>query len=109
MIQPPIAFRVRNHERPALEVRVNFGLLTGRGVTPAEIDDLARELRDVVPTFEIVSEERHEFGDAIEAAVHQVVVEASSATDDVAMDVVGLSERWARACFDTRHTDLTEL
>ena len=109
MIQPPIAFRVRDHERPALEVRVNFGLLTGREVTPAEIDDLARELRGVVPSFEIVSEDRHEFGDAIEAAVHQVVVEAPSATDDVAMDVVGLSERWARACFDTRHIDLTEL
>jgi hypothetical protein len=109
VIQPPIAFRVREHERPGLEVRVNFGLLTGREATPAEIDDLAHELRRIVRSFEIVAEQRHEFGDAVEAAVHQVVIETAAAPDDVAFEVVGAAERWARACFDMRHSDLSEL
>ena len=109
MIQPPIAFRVREHERPGLEVRVNFGLLTGRDVTPAEIDDLAHELRDILPSFEIVAEQRHEFGDDVEVSVHQVVIETAGDSNDVAMDVVGTAERWARACFDARHSDLSEL
>jgi hypothetical protein len=109
VIQPPIAFRVREHERPGLEVRVNFGLLTGRDATPAEIDDLARELRRIVRSFEIVAEQRHEFGDDVEVSVHQVVIETAAVPDDVAVDVVGTAERWARACFDMRHADISEL
>jgi hypothetical protein len=105
-MDPAIAFRVREHERPALEVRVNFGVLTGRQVTPAEIDDLARELRRLVPSFEIVSEERHEFGDDREVSLHQVVIEIGDGSDDVAMDVVGAAERWARACYGFRHIEM---
>ena len=59
MDEPSIAFRLREHEEPGLEVRVNFGVYAGRHATPAEIDDLAHLLRDVVPTFAIVAEERH--------------------------------------------------
>jgi hypothetical protein len=105
-MDPAIAFRVRQHERPALEVRVNFGVLTGRPVTPAEIDDLARELRKLVPSFEIVAEERHEFGDDREVSLHQVVIEIGDGSDDVAMNVVGTAERWAQACYAVRHIDL---
>jgi len=109
VIQPPIAFRVREHERPGLEIRVNFGLLTGREATPAEIDDLARELRRIVRSFEIVAEQRHQFGDDVEVSVHQVVIETAASSDDVADEVVGTAERWARACFDARHADISEL
>ena len=109
MIQPPIAFRVREHERPGLEVRVNFGLFTGRDATAAEIDDLAHERRNILPSFEIVAEQRHEFGNDVEVSVHQVVIETTGASDDVAMEVVEAAERWARACFDARHSDLSEL
>jgi hypothetical protein len=104
-MDPAVAFRVREHERPALEVRVNFGVLTGRQVTPAEIDDLARELRNLVPSFQIVSEERHEFGDDREVSLHQVVIETNGG-DNVAMDVVGAAEQWARACYDARHIEI---
>lgn len=104
MIDPVVAFRVREHEQPALEVRVNFGVLAGRQVTPAEIDDLARELRKIAPTFEIVAEQRHEFGGGLEASVHQVVIEIPD--DEAAMDVVGIAERWARACYEARHLDI---
>lgn len=101
---PVVAFRVRAHERPALEVRVNFGVLTGRPVTPAEIDNLAHELRELTPTFEIVAEDRHEFGGGREASVHQVVIEMTD--DESAMDVVAVAEQWARACYAVRHVDL---
>jgi hypothetical protein len=104
--EPAVAFRVREHERPGLEVRVNFGVLTGRQVTPAEIDDLARALRKLVPSFQVVSEERHEFGDDREVSLHQVVIEVAGSGDDVAMDVVGEAERWAQACYQARHIDL---
>ena len=104
MIDPVVAFRVREQEQPALVVRVNFGVLTGREVTPAEIDDLARDLSKLAPTFEIVSEERHEFGGGLETSVHQVVIELQD--DAAAMDVVGVAERWARACYDARHIDV---
>jgi len=109
MTDPAVAFRVREHERPHLMVRVNFGVLTGRQATPAEIDDLAHELRAVAPSFQIVAEERHEFGEDVETSLHQVVIETEAAGDDVAMDVVAIADRWARACFEARHSDLTEL
>jgi hypothetical protein len=105
-MDPAVAFRVREHERPALEVRVNFGVLTGRPVTPAEIDDLAHELRGLVPSFEIVAEERHEFGGDREVSLHQVVIEIAESRDDLAMDVVGVAERWASACYEARHIEI---
>ena len=106
MTEPAVAFWVRDHERPRLEVRVNFGVLTGRQVTPAEIDDLARLLRTIAPTFEIVAEDRHEFGDSIEVSVHQVVIEMRETGDDVAKDVIGTAEIWASACYQARHIDI---
>jgi hypothetical protein len=106
LMEPATAFRVREHERPGLEVRVNFGMLTGREATRTEIDHLAHALRRLAPSFEIVSEERHEFGGDSEASLHQVVIEMTSVDDDVAIDVVGVAERWARACWAERHVDL---
>ena len=58
--EPAISLFVREHEEPGIEVRVNFGLFAGRHATPAEIDDLAASLRELVPEFAIVAEERHE-------------------------------------------------
>jgi hypothetical protein len=106
MSEPAVAFRVHEHERPGLEVRVNFGVLTGRQVTPPEIDDLARLLHTISSTFEIVSEERHEFGDSIEMSVHQVVIEMADAGDDHADDVIGTAELWARSCYQARHIEI---
>ena len=73
--EPAISILVRDHDEPGIEVRVNFGVFAGRHATPAEIDELALALRESVPSFAILSEERHEFGDGVEASVHQVVVE----------------------------------
>lgn len=105
-MEPVIAFRVLEHERLAVEVRVNFGVLTGRQVTAAEIDDLAHALRDIVPSFEIVAEQRHEFSDDREVSLHQVVIETADGSDDVAMLVIGAAERWALACHKARHIEI---
>lgn len=108
MKEPAVALRVREHEDPAVEVRVNFGVFAGRHATPAEIDDLARTLRGLLTSFAIVAEERHEFGSAVEASVHQVVVEVAREHVDRDPDV--LAERivlaangWALECIAARH------
>ncbi|HZC30056.1 MAG TPA: hypothetical protein VE261_00965 [Gaiellaceae bacterium] len=108
-MEAAVAFRVREQPRAALEVRVNFGLFAGRGATPAEIDDLARSLKDVLDAFEVVAEERHEFGGAVEASVHQVAIHADEDSDDAALRVVEAAERWANECFASRSSDLSDV
>src|SRR3954451_16653284 len=44
----PLAFVAQQHDPPALEVRINFGVATGRTATPAEVDRLAALLLDEV-------------------------------------------------------------
>jgi hypothetical protein len=113
MTEPSIAFRVREHAGPALEVRVNFGVFAGRNATQAEIDDLAHSLNEVVETFAILAEERHEFGGAVETSIRQVVIEVNG--DDVGEDadllserIVARAEQWASDCIRSR-SDLGEL
>jgi hypothetical protein len=105
--EPTIALRVPEPEEQALRVRVNFGLFAGRHATPAELDELARALRELVPAFALVSEERHEFADLVEAAVHQVLIEVPAAQTGAERDV--LAERivlvagdWATDCIASR-------
>jgi hypothetical protein len=108
-----LAFCVTEHEAPALEVRVNFGVFAGRQATPAEIDDLARSLHDIVDSFEIVAEERHEFGGEVEAMLRQIVIKVAEAYvgDDVDLlcdRVLARAEAWANACIASR-ADLGDL
>jgi hypothetical protein len=105
--EPAIALRVREHEEPALEVRVNFGVFAGRHATPAEIDELAGVLREFVAAFAIVAEERHEFGNSVEASLHQVVVEvprehAGNEPDVLAERIVLAANGWALECIADR-------
>lgn len=105
--EPAIALRTREHDEPAVEVRVNFGVFAGRDVTPAEIDDFARSLHGLVPAFSIVAEQRHEFGGAMEASLHQVVVEvprehAGGEPDVLAERIVLLANGWALDCIEAR-------
>ncbi len=106
--EPAISLRVREHEEPGIEVRVNFGVFAGRHATPAEIDELAMALRELVPAFAIVAEDRHEFTDAAEAAVHQVVIElprehAGLEPDVLAERIVLAANGWALDCIASRH------
>ena len=113
LTEPALAFRVEDHDRPALEVRVNFGVFAGRNATQAEIDDLARVLHDVVASFAVVAEERHEFGGAREAALRQIVIEverefAGEDEDLLAERIVARAEAWARDSIRSR-SNLGEL
>lgn len=106
--EPAISLLVREHDEPGIEVRVNFGVFAGRHATPAEIDGLAMALRGFLASFAIVSEERHEFGGAVEAAVHQVVVEvpqerACLDADVLAQKIVLAANGWALECIASRH------
>ena len=112
-MDPAIAFRVPPHEEAVIEIRVNFGVYAGRNATPAEIDDLARALRNEAPEFAITVEERHAFGNDVETAVSQAVIEidrqnAGDDPDALAERVVAAANRWASACIASR-TDLGEL
>ena len=113
----PIAFASPFPEPSALEVRVNFGVFAGREATPAELDKLGRAVIAEVAHVTIVSEHRHELGGQTETSLHQVRMDVpvSVLPDDVAeMEwirdrLVGLAERWARDCIDSRHADVIEL
>jgi hypothetical protein len=105
----PIAFAVRQHDPPAFEVRINFGLLTGRAASPAEIDRLADLLLDEVGDVSIVAEERHEIGHGVEASVHLVRVELpASLVDGQEERLVERCDHWARICASERHLDVAE-
>jgi hypothetical protein len=110
-----IAFAVHEHEPPALEVRVNFGMFAGRGATPAEIDELATQVLEKVGSVSIVSEERHEIDAHSEAAVHQVRIEvgadslpeARRSREELAGRLIETAERWADGCIADRHVELS--
>ena len=111
-----MAFAVREHDQPAIEVRINFGVFAGRDATAAEIDRLAQWLLDEVGEVSIISEERHEIDAQVEASVHQVRIELS---DGVPSDEVGRralekrilerAEYWAHQCVAERHVGSAEL
>jgi hypothetical protein len=116
-VEPQLAFCVREAEPPGVEVRVNFGIFAGRAATPAEIDDLARELLPKVGEVAIVAEERHEIAQGSEASLNLVRVEVSPEQlpeDEHELDMlcgrlVEAAERWANACVADRHADVAEL
>jgi hypothetical protein len=110
-----LAFAVHEHEPPALEVRINFGMYAGREATPAEIDELATQLLEKVGAVSIVSEERHEIDTHSEAAVHQVRIEVPAdslpeewvSREELAGRLIETAERWAGACIAERHVELS--
>ena len=109
-----VAFRVREVEDPALEVRINFGVFAGRHATPAEIDDLARAIHQELGTFTIVAEQRHEFAGEMEAALHQVVIEVARGDTNGDIDalctrLVAAANSWAEECFASRDSGLGNL
>ena len=115
-VQPSaLAFAVHDHEPRGLEIRVNFGMFAGREATAAEIDQLAAELLEKVPSVSIVAEARHEVDAHSEASVHQVRIEIGPESlpaekrsrQELAGRVIETAERWAHACIAERHIDVT--
>jgi hypothetical protein len=115
--EPDIAFAVGKQNSPGLEIRVNFGVFSGRAATPAEIDRLAEWLLDEVGEVSIIAEERHEIDEQVEASVHQVRVEVADdrvpdnpeERDALERTLVARAEHWARACIAERHAEVAEL
>ena len=108
-----MAFAVRDHSEPAIEVRINFGMFAGRRATTAEIERLAAWLLDEIGEVSIISEERHEFDSAVEAAVHQVRIELTSGVpgDELARSaleerIIERADYWARQCVADRHSPI---
>lgn len=114
---PALAFAVHEHEPPALEILVNFGVYAGREATAAEIDELAALLLDQVGAVSIVAEDRHEIDGRTEAAIHQVRIEIGPESlpadreelRELGGRVVVAAEHWAQACIADRHAEVSEL
>jgi hypothetical protein len=102
-----IAFLSEHGETP-LEIRINFGIFAGRQVTPAEIDELARELLPLLEQVTIVSEQRHEITASSEASVSTVRVElgAEPLSRELTDTLVARCQRWAETCIAERHADV---
>lgn len=115
--EPALAFATRVVDPPSLEIRVNFGVFAGREATPAEIDLLAQTLLPDIGSVSIVSEQRHEVSDHVEAVVHQVRIEVPSGDlpggpeelERVTDRLVRAAEEWAESCIQERHISEVEL
>ena len=90
----------------ALEVRVNFGLLTGREATPAELDDLGARLVPVLGSVSLVAEHRQETDGHAEAELHQVRIDLGP--DEPVDEVAAIADQWARDCYASRHVEIAE-
>jgi hypothetical protein len=82
-------------------VVVNFGILTGREATIAEIDRLARSVSIAGgDDIRIVAQRTHEYGGGVETIVHQVLATA----DDVdTEELERLCTLWVHECAADRH------
>jgi len=106
MIEPPRVL-VNEPSTSALEVRVNFGLLTGREATPAELDELATRLVPLLGSVSLIAEHRQETDGRAEAELHQVRIDLEA--DDPTDEVVAVAEQWLDDCFATRHAEVAEI
>jgi hypothetical protein len=107
--EPLVAFAVTRSAPPALEIRINFGILAGREATPAEIDELGRTLVAIVPDVSIVSEQHYEISQGREAVVHLVKIELTDRlvpSDELEAQLVEAATRWAETCAAERRAEL---
>jgi len=87
------------------DIRVNFGMFSGRDATQAEIDELAHELLAELEAITIVAEQRTIADREMEASVHQIRIELGA--EDPQRPLL-IAERWAEACVAERHAEITE-
>src|SRR5262245_20103205 len=95
---------IRSAADGRVEVVINFGPLSGREATLAEVDRLARRLVDLAGDVRAHSVRTHDMGPETESIVHQVVVEAAapaSATEAVRL----ICEDWAVDCAAERSVE----
>ena len=95
---------VRTAQERAVEIVVNFGPLSGREATLAEVDRLARRLLETAAHVRVHAIRTHDMGPESESIVHQVVVEADATAHDAAT-LRETCEAWAVECADERSVD----
>jgi hypothetical protein len=82
-------------------VVVNFGILTGREATLAEIDRLARAVSHAGgEPIRIVAERIQDYDGGVETVVHQVVARAQGIEP---ADLERLCTEWVQDCAADRH------
>jgi hypothetical protein len=92
---------VRRAADGTLEIVVNFGLLTGREATLAEVDRLGRRICNVAGDVRVHAVRIHDMGPGSESIVNQVVVLAQAASSDVET-IRSICEDWATDCANER-------
>jgi hypothetical protein len=87
---------------------VNFGILSGREATQAELDRLALMLREAGARAEmtITAARRQDYGRGFEGVVHQVHV---TLADSPAPSVKAICREWALNCAEERHVEPLEM
>ena len=83
---------------------VNFGPLSGREATQAEVDRLARRLLRTAAQVRVHAVRSHDMGPNSEAIVHQVVVEADAKTSQAGA-LRTACEAWAIDCAAERSVE----
>lgn len=89
------------------DIRVNFGVFSGREATQAELDDLAHVLLEELGTVTIIAEQRYISDRESEASVHQIRIELGEDVADAGRLLL-IAERWAQACVAERHAEINE-
>ena len=102
-MDPTTAF-IRSGAPGAIEIVVNFGPLSGREATQAEVDRLARRLLATAGEVRVHAVRTHDMSETSESIVHQVVVEAVAAAGD-AEALRDVCETWAAECAAERSLD----
>lgn len=112
----PLTLATRRPDRPAVEIRVNFGLFAAREATPAELEALGQELLEIVPELAIVGEQRHFMTPESEAALYQVRIDipADALSDETETErMIGRllqeCEHWARGCIADRSLAVSDI
>ena len=87
---------------------VNFGLLTGREATQAELDRLALALRrgGAGGEMTITAARRQDYGPRAETVSHQVQVSLARSSPPPASWVEATCDAWARSCAEDRSLEL---
>jgi hypothetical protein len=115
-VENVIAF-VKEQEPAGLEIRVNFGIFSGRDATSAELEELGKLLVPEAGEVSIVGEQRHEISEDAEVVLHQVRVSIApenvpdnpAERKDFCERLVTLAEIWARQCINERSSEITDV
>jgi hypothetical protein len=108
----PVSMAMDRNELPIAfaedaDVIVNFGILSGREATQAELDRLALALRraGAGADMTITAERRQDYGRAFEGVVHQVRVTVPGSPTEW---VEAICSAWAQSCAEDRRIEPLE-